>query len=63
MACNWKGGGLMCQYTWQERAAVAIAIICYIEAVILFVMHPITLVIGIAELLIFVTPAPTHQKD
>lgn len=53
----------MCQYNWQERAAVAIAIICYVEAVILFVMHPITLVIGIAELFMFVTSAPTHQGD
>lgn len=63
MACNWKGGGLMCQYTWQERAAVAIAIICYVEAVILTIMHPITLVIGIAELFMFVASAQTHQKD
>lgn len=53
----------MCQYTWQERAAVAIAIICYVEAVILTIMHPITLVIGIAELFMFVASAQTHQKD
>ena len=34
MACNWKGGDLMCQYTWQERAGVISAIFCTAELTI-----------------------------
>lgn len=51
MACNWKGGGLMCQYNWQERAGVISAIVCFAEIIILMVKYPGLLVLSIIGIL------------
>lgn len=61
MACNWKGGDLMCQYTWQECAGVISAIFCFAEIIVLMVKYPVILVLSIIGILGIIVPA-LHEK-